>query len=692
MYCLESPRTNGSKFMNSHKKNISRPSLELFLLLTVALALPWELFQRIPGTDITLTRIAGAVLILLVAAKKLRTRKFSLSRTGFEFPILVLLLAVAVSVIFSADRPVSLKLLCVYISYVLFFYAVSETIDSTRAAKALCTAFCASAALLSLLAISCHLHFLVPTLVDTLLKTSLRVTPEKWNELGTRMAVAGDDFNQGALPMLAALALVLFGAYEKSNGLRASLLRVLGSAFLVCGIFTTLSRTSIIIAVILVVAALAFSTRGKPKLRPHLVALLLLLAAIAYSGFWQRMLLLISNQDPSMAGRMGAYLAALKLLPRYALLGTGIGVSDSVIAASEHAQLAGGVTIHSVPFKLLIECGVFGLVAYLWLCFKALTRLAKRAVSPNDYTLAKPLLAMWLAFFFTTLVQPFAALPIFPFFFGISCGALFAKRKSKETGPGTAPSIRSTVIASVALVFLVVGFNVFSYQLCAKKVAAFVNVMESGVMAEQRGDWKQASDLYTKADSLVSGFENHRFSHLAIKVYDFDSILETMAVSPGQNSYASFATTLARGHVSYVQGGLSQAEDDFRKSIQRAPQKRIAHYALAETLWDAGKFSEALKEYDLASDKSIEAAADLDIAGLLEHARKLRRLGRWEDALELYKTILSTHPDEPDALFNMGVEAEIKGDFEAGKKAYAHAYRSSPQHRQSITRLLDLLQ
>jgi tetratricopeptide (TPR) repeat protein len=687
-------------------------NFELSLVLAMAAALPWELFQRVPPLEVTVAKAAGAVLVLAVGARMLVERRRGIPRTGLEMPILALLAVMGLAAVMSEDRAASVAQLPVHTGYFLVYCAVAAAISSAWRARLVSSVFVASSAAVGALAVACRLGLAAPTLVDATRITGRWTTQEAWFDLTSRMAPASSDFNQGALPLLAAfcLALFLLVAGNKGRAWPALMAGLLALA----GIVIALSRSSMLLALVLAAGFVFVGFRRGARrtavwfAASAAVAVAVLVALMGPAGVLDRMTKLAGDHDSSYEARMAAFDAGWALLPEYWIAGTGPGASDGVIAKSAYGARVGGATIHSVPFKLLFETGVAGLVALLWLYWRAL-RLHLRGLKGGSGEIrahSAAFLALGATLFFVTLVQPFMMLALFPFLLGVATGPLAASDLNGQSG--ALPRI--WIIAPAAFVAGVVAGNAIEFQRTVEQARPFARTLVAAALAEQSGDWEAAQAAYADAGNLLEGdggvpLHDTRYYAQAAEVLDVAYAYRRMGVRHRRlNPFAAICYGQARVEAAQSFGPLAVVRLDAAAEFE--PRFAQAHFTAAELLWDLGAYAEALDRY--AKARSLEsvpenaefrrfvapmdaliagAAASSEIGDRLRRAQFLRRRARWDEAVELYARAVEQDTDCSEALFNLGVQSLIEGKGDVARRFFARALQASPGHYETVRQL-----
>jgi tetratricopeptide (TPR) repeat protein len=104
----------------------------------------------------------------------------------------------------------------------------------------------------------------------------------------------------------------------------------------------------------------------------------------------------------------------------------------------------------------------------------------------------------------------------------------------------------------------------------------------------------------------------------------------------------------------------------FRRYTSIVPNDPWGHIALGDELAIQGNFSEAIREYDEARRL---APAERDVA--LGRARVLARAGRTDDAIAQFEKWTALHPDDAEALRELGDQRRRAGRISEAAAAYA---------------------
>jgi tetratricopeptide (TPR) repeat protein len=436
-------------------------------------------------------------------------------------------------------------------------------------------------------------------------------------------------------------------------------------------------------------------------------------AFVLAASIWYVFTYTLPRDEDSVASRMTAYRAALELLPRYAWLGTGLDASDRVIASTDWGAKVRGATVHSVPFKLLLETGIAGFVAFVWGCVTAMGRVWK-VLFRSDMAATRRLGATALAVGFAVLalafVQPFMALPLYPVAFGLIFGPIaFA---SKAPAPSFARRRDRLAISAALLVGPLVVCNVALYHLGAPRVIRFVEALEMGPAAEREGRWGDAAAAYREsleiaraAPTPTSGGGLDAMNMAALPGYDalahvidLHRVYYDMAIGM-KDPHPEAAAALGLGRALATLGDPESAASPLREGAEIEPHFADPRFELAELYWRKGQCAAAVAEYANAAraendwrnlryreqmarlDTRIEALAGLqDVDATLERARLLRKRGRWNEAATLYREVEQERTDSAEAIFGLGVDAAVNGRRDVAVRYFERALVACPTH------------
>ena len=167
-----------------------------------------------------------------------------------------------------------------------------------------------------------------------------------------------------------------------------------------------------------------------------------------------------------------------------------------------------------------------------------------------------------------------------------------------------------------------------------------------------------------------------------------DAVLEPLlAQKPG-----SAETLYTLGRVKFAQGDFAAAENLYRRACEAYPTYGAAWFGLAEAERRLGHTDESDKNFRLAEsykDHNPPAEDPLraevvklatGIENRLTEAKRLMDRRNFDEASQIYKEVLTRHPDNPDSLVNLLYMAQFpkQSSPEEVEALYATASRVSP--------------
>lgn len=694
-------------------------SVESFCASLLALALPWEVYQRVPFTGTTVVKLAGFGLIVAVLIRCAVERRGPVPRTGLNGPFLLLVLAAIVSTMVSNDRTATIAFLGVAAMHWALFFAVALSVRDHARAERLVVLYLVSCGIVGVLSLACKAGFLLPTYWrPSVYPWSQRLVVEATNGTPMRLAAASTDLNQGALLLLIGFAASLHVFDMRTWGIVRRSALLAAQIAMLGGCVVAQSRSALMAAAAITVLSVAARAHSTLRWRARVITAVCAAIALALV-VWIGLTHFTVRDEDSVSSRLVAYRAAVDLLPRYLWLGTGLNASDQVIAITNWGSRVDGATVHSVPLKVLLESGILGLLGYvaLWVMFGATCVRAFRSSPDSDHgRLAAAGLAVGAGILAMSFVQPFMTLPVFPVFFGIVLGPLAAERSLAAPAYPRALKPMSLALPSI-LVGALVTANIALYQAGAARVDRLARHIEAGATLEREGRYDAALAEYEGAIDI------------AAPALDAKSPLETIAITrlPGFDALSQVidlprayfdlnvfrkwpdpraVALYAQGRCYRALGSDTEAVDAIRAALEREPDMAEARFALARVYWEQGNFVDAVASYERAaidemrwpnrryreSTKRLERRlselsdnASLDAA--LERARILRLRGRWPEAADVYATVADAQPNSAEALSNLGVDAEVRHDARAALEYYRRATEACSNHLESRRRL-----
>ncbi|MCC6794535.1 MAG: O-antigen ligase family protein [Candidatus Hydrogenedentes bacterium] len=331
-----------------------------YSLAACALSLPLQSVLIVPGIDLTLTKIAGAMLVLLVIIEYPLSLRWLLPRIGIESATVLALGAAALSLPASVLPKESITSLLIFAQYAVICYACAHVAMRRDAQTMLPRYLACGAAISGAGAVLAWFHVLVTPTVDALVPGSAI----------RRVCFGMPDANEQAMVFVFVLALLLF-----STSHRAYLSIKIASILLIAaGLLLTMSRTGWVCAAI-VIAMRCFAHERRKVIVPMSLGVVVVCAiGVALmkpdiaDSIWRRIAEATSAGDRSIASRVLYNVQAIETAENAGAFGYGVGAVYHV--TKDFADPLGrtvGVTVHNVPLTVWIEAGWVGLLAYLWL-------------------------------------------------------------------------------------------------------------------------------------------------------------------------------------------------------------------------------------------------------------------------------------------------------------------------------------
>ncbi|MDZ4858478.1 MAG: tetratricopeptide repeat protein [Candidatus Hydrogenedentes bacterium] len=712
-----------------------------FSLCSLAIALPWELFQRLPFTGFTVAKLAGVVTVACAIALAIADRRYRWPRTGIGAPLAVLATVCVISITYSLDRAATLRQLVVYASYLAFIFAAVTFIGRPTISRLLVHCYIISSMVVAVVTVACYAGALWPTSWTTASTPLQRLILEYRHGVPMRMVAAGNDFNQAAMLILVAFVASLFLYQGRALLVSRRFVLHTGQILLVSALFISMSRSAVILAGLFAVYWLVTVPRRRwlaAAFAAGLCILGVLLLAYFAQGFWETFIHRaqggVAHDDASIRGRWQVYQIGFALLPEYGLWGCGLGAVDAAMTMSRFKDEA-VMTMHSLPMIFLLELGIAGFFAYLWL----LVRLVKtvREWPGHDSIEARftgrALTATVLAIIAMTVVQPFPFLPLYPFIIALICGPYCGKIGERDDETSSKPRFtvrRGPIALAAVFVGIVVVVNQTSYQITASRLADAVDGLAAGLDAERSANWSVAVEHYRTVTNDGRGISmDSEYAGIARALVDPEPVFLAMNI-PWLDPPLQAAAHYGLGRACLAQNEVATARNAFEAAWTLDARFNFLRFDLAEALWSAGLYADAIRLYGeaaevpsaLLSNKQRKAIAVVksrtdaatalhtfstmdnhwrsllpnrllsgndasDEASRLERGLLLRRLGRWTEALVVYQETLTLFPMSAEATFNLGVQSEIEGHADRAIELYRKTVQLSPHHADAAKRL-----
>ena len=712
------------------------PIVSIVALWVLTLSWPWELFQRVPVFNFTLVKLAALVIIgtvsLSIVIQPSVTHRL---RSGLEAPIILMLIACGLSLLFSVDRAAGFPLLLQYVSYLVLFYALILVIQTPELAIQLGRGFAVSASLVAILAVLCSAAWAFPAIAVPNEYQGNFISSQLRAAIPMRMAATTTDFNQGVLCFVVAIPMALILFLGTRSNLLYKIAGILLGVLLLAGIVVSYSRSSMLALLLMTIVAgitgLRYRLGTKNTVVLFILSLILILpiAIFYHEALLQRFLRGIVTRDASYEARWYVFEVAWSLLPRYFWLGTGLGASDAAIQAVADPVRLQGITIHSVPFKFLMETGILGGVAYFWLWWRLIKNTWQNGVLSRSNTqqiLGYTMVCIYAGCFLVMMIQPFMALSLFPLLAAMSCGPLRNNNQQVQLPLSVPPPGIKTIGGTALIVLVLVLYNVIQYQKLGQRLDTYVESLYKAVTAEKNGDWPVAETTYLEAIhsagyALQTESENksevnisisneavplseYYYYDVAIMVPDFHYLHRVAGLGMYKRDAIALGWLgLARAQIAL--GKYDGALDAIDKALEIHPDWASAWYYHAEAGWQSDEYSFALASYTIAAQHAEHWVNDAYLQRLNSYNDQIETIkikmpgyedqvtagilqlliesGRWEEALEIAKAtdVLA------ESFYVLGIAEEIAGNQQIALEKYKAALDIDSTHIKAARRI-----
>jgi hypothetical protein len=351
--------------------------------------------------NLELYRLVVAIVFVAWLTSLLIDRRVRFRASGFEAPLLAFILVIVLSLVVNTSRANAVgrdlqKGLTFFASYFLVFYLVVSLLRSARDIDFLAKLLAGGGAVLGFFAVfESATHFNV----FNHLKTVLPIMNYDASQAPVLFRGAIRAYGSGQHPIAfgAALAVLLpFAVYRAwAFGQR----RWWGAAGLILlGLLASRSRTGIlmllIVVLVFVVLRLSYVKRLWPAIIPAMIlihfALPGALGTIKSSFFPSGTTIIQQQQNAQVgSGRLATLGPALDHeFKRNPILGEGFGTR--VVTPDANVAVPNGPILDDQWLGVLLETGVAGTLAFVWIFVRAMRRmgrLAKRDYSPRGWLL-----------------------------------------------------------------------------------------------------------------------------------------------------------------------------------------------------------------------------------------------------------------------------------------------------------------
>lgn len=547
--------------------------------------------------------------------------RYSLPRTPLDLPLLFLLAAWLLAVLFSENRVSSREALVFFVTYLLFFYAAADLARWPWLAELILGAVVAVAGLVWVLA---------------LLQLSW------WHrDQGSLARLAGEELlpllqRVDGLPRLSVLgnpntmasylALVVPVTLYKFTTVRTTLARLLlGSWLVMLAVAIILSRSrggilGLVFALAFYMAVVVSQNKGRQTIRPGGAPAapvrrpgkgwFVTLAVVCLFAFSAWTTLASRGLSQGVSIRQQVIAGALRSWRAHPLFGSGPGTLGEQLVRYQQPLDAIWADAHNLFLTLAAETGLAGTIGLLWLCFTALKMMITtfRRVDREDWNMASMACAAALAGFAVhNMVDSLFKYPVIMLTVAILGGCWI--------GPYLAPP-RPVAAARRYPAFLAGAVVVVAVTAMGIRSIENMRVYNQAVAAAGGGDWPAALEQVRLAGQLA----------------------------PESPFY--------RRQAAFVLGYLAYTEPAYRR--------------------------EAITRYTRLLQDEDRLAIDHAHLGAL-----LAADGQWQAAGQEMALARDLEPGNPLYRLNLGYILEMGGDAELARQEYAGAIAASPEYLRS---------
>ena len=344
--------------------------------------MPGDLPFQLEPYRVLVALIVGAWIASLLVDSRTRLR-----RSGLEGPVILILVTTVASVLVNPERldalqPTVVKSLTFLLSFFVVFYLVVSVVRTKATADVLAKTLVAGGAAVALLAVLEARTGMTPfTKLDAVIPI---LTPDPSFESGLGRGGATRAVGSAEHPIALGAALVLLVPFSVYVARTSSARWYLAVIALVLGVFSTVSRTGVVMLLVIGLVFLALRPRETRRLWPLLVPMLVIthFAAPGTLGSLQQSFFpeggLIEDQrrsegSCSSAGRVADLAPTLAEVAKKPFLGYGYGTRITT------GPDANACILDNQWLGTLVEVGAFGALAWLWLFLRVLRRFGGAA-------------------------------------------------------------------------------------------------------------------------------------------------------------------------------------------------------------------------------------------------------------------------------------------------------------------------
>ena len=136
---------------------------------------------------------------------------------------------------------------------------------------------------------------------------------------------------------------------------------------------------------------------------------------------------------------------------------------------------------------------------------------------------------------------------------------------------------------------------------------------------------------------------------------------------------------IRKGNKQYGQDKYTEAEIDYRKSLEFNPNSVDAAFNLGNALFRQEKYEDALKQYSNAAQNAAEEQVVSEALHNIGNA--LMGVGNYEKAIEAYKQSLRINPSDFETKYNLAYAQKMKKEEEEKKEEQKEDKQDQDQNK-----------
>lgn len=390
---------------------IKVPVSGIYLL---AISIPMEMFQVIPGLGLTGGKVITLLLLLAVLFRKVVKGEPWVFSKEILFPFLLFTLWACISSFMNPLSPFIYEKIISLFSYWILIFIIMNVIQTPE--EIVRTSTCL---LVTMIFISFYGFLGILGLIPSQIF---------YGSLGQeRILGSYDDPNKFGMFILV-ISPFLYIHYQRAKTFFTKFSVGCFMGIFIASLLSTLSRSAWITALALFI----FYSMLKKNVRLLIYGVLLsfIMAFILWGKIAPRLEESLKYQDESISDRFVTNQAAVKLIWVHPVLGVGLENSTGII--QDYKKLIGGyytynTAIHNIYLIIATETGIVGLLLYLWTIIQSYRMaifLRKKGKNKMIQNLSICFLLAMIPYLMINLFMPFLYIALFWFVVGL-CAALY---------------------------------------------------------------------------------------------------------------------------------------------------------------------------------------------------------------------------------------------------------------------------